>query len=163
VTPGEEATFVAFVQANSATLLKAAWFISGDAGSAEELVQAALEKVYLAWHRVDPGKAVAYARRTMLHQHIDTRRRRVRERLTDTPPERPAYEVSEDTAFLVRVLGELSERERQVVVLRYYVDLPESEVADLLDVSVGTVKSTASRGLAHLRARLALEGEPHVR
>ena len=158
----QEAKFVDFVLNGSPQLLTSAWFICGDALQAEELVQNALEKVYLAWRRIEPGRELAYARRTMVHSHIDTRRHRAREVLTDRVPDVGGSGPTEDTVLLVRALQDLTVRERQIVVLRYYADLPEAEVADLLGVSVGTVKSTASRGLAHLRDRLALEGESHV-
>ena len=158
---GEEDAFVAFVRSASPRLLRTAWLVCGDPVAAEELVQAALEKVYLRWGRIEPGHELAYARRVVLNHHLDTRRRRTRERLTDAPPDAGREDVHEDTAFLLRVLSRLSDRERQVVVLRYYADLSEADTAAALGVSLGTVKSTASRGLAHLREALVAEGGHH--
>lgn len=159
----EEEAFVGFVRGASPRLLRTAWLICGDPVAAEELVQAALEKVYVRWTRIEAGHELAYTRRVMLNQHIDTHRRRDRERLTGTPPETRHEDVHEDTAFLLRALAALTDRERQVVVMRYYADLSEAEVAAALGVSLGTVKSTASRGLAHLREVLVADGGPHDR
>lgn len=158
----DEDAFVAFVVSASPKLLSSAWFLCGDAHAAEELVQVALEKVYVAWRRIERGRELAYARRTLLNEHIDTRRKRAREHLTAEPPESPSRGgPEEDTAFLIAALSRLAARERQVVVMRYYADLSEIEVADLLGVSVGTVKSSSSRGLAHLREALTAEGGRH--
>jgi RNA polymerase sigma-70 factor (sigma-E family) len=156
--------FVDFVREASPRLLKAAWFICGDPVQAEELVQAALEKVYLRWGRVRHGDALAYTRKCLLNAHIDERRRVTRERPSDDLPERGTVDARpEDTGHVVALLADLPLRERQVVVMRHYVGLPEAEVADLLGVSHGTVKSSASRGLAKLRESLAREENSHVR
>lgn len=156
--------FVAFVTASSPALLRAAWLMTGNASAAEELVQATLEKVYVAWRRVDRGAALAYARRTLLHTHIDITRKRSRERLVSEPPEVGHYDREADSAaYLLAALRTLTPREREVVVMRHYADMSEADVAATLGVSVGTVKSTASRGLARLREHLAREGDSHVR
>jgi RNA polymerase sigma-70 factor (sigma-E family) len=160
MTSTSDEDFVAFVRDASPRLLRTAWFVCGDPVQAEELVQAALEKVYLKWRRIDRGAATAYARKVVLNHHIDTRRRRSREVLTAQTPDHPAAEVSlEGTDFLVRALATLAPRERQVVVLRYYADASEQEVAAALGIGVGTVKSSASRGLAKLREVLVSEGD----
>lgn len=154
--------FVAFVRDTSPQLLRTAWFICGDPVQAEELVQAALEKVYVRWRRIDRGAATAYARKVVLNHHIDTRRHRSREVLTDRPPDRAAHEHGvEETDALVRALATLAPRERQVVVLRHYADLSEQDVAATLGIGLGTVKSSGSRGLAKLREILVPEGEHH--
>lgn len=155
--------FVAFVRDASPPLLRTAWFVCGDQVQAEELVQAALEKVYLRWRRIDRGTATAYARKVLVNQHIDTRRRRAREVLTTQPPDHAVAASTrvEDADHLVRALATLALRERQVVVLRHYADLSEQEVAATLGIGVGTVKSSASRGLAKLREALVVEGGHH--
>lgn len=159
----EEQEFVSFAQDASPRLLRAAWLICGDAQQAEDLVQSALVKVFERWARLRTGNPAAYARRCMVHEHIDGTRRRRGERLTSAPPDRGATDpVPPDTVWLMSALATLPSRERQVVVLRHYSDLPEAEVADLLGISVGTVKSAASRGVAKLRAALT-EGDSHVR
>ena len=159
-----EREFVDFVREASPRLLKAAWFICGDPVQAEELVQAALEKVYLRWGRGRDGVALAYTRRCLLNAHIDEGRRIARERPTGDLPERGTIDAGpEDTDHIVALLAELPLRERQVVVMRHYAGLPEAEVADLLGISLGTVKSSASRGVAKLRESLAREESSHVR
>ena len=156
--------FVDFVRGASPRLLKAAWFICGDPVQAEELVQAALERVYLRWGHVRETSPLAYTRKILLNLHIDQQRRSAREVSMASPPERSARDVGpEDSDSVVRLLRQLPLRERQVVVLRYYVGISEAETADTLNVSTGTVKSSASRGLAKLRDLLAREENSHAR
>lgn len=155
---GDDDDFVEFVRVASPGLLRSAWFICGQAGAAEDLVQSALEKVYLRWDRLRDGSPLAYARRCLLNEHVDSRRRGRREFLTDAPPEGPhtTPDIAEQLA-LRTMLADLSPRERQVVVARYYMDLPERDVAEMLGIGVGTVKSSASRGLIKLRGAIAQE------
>jgi RNA polymerase sigma-70 factor (sigma-E family) len=149
----DDAAFRAFVEANGATLLHAARLLTGDHHRGEDLVQTVLTRVYLKWGRVDAP--LAYARKALVTAHIDAGRRRWwGERPTEALPELtdadPAA-ISDDRDELRRLLAELSARERAVVVLRYYCDLSEQDTARTLGVPVGTVKSTCSRALAHLR------------
>jgi len=153
--------FTRFVTEHQATLLRAAWLLVGDGHRAEELAQQALERTYVAWPRAREGDPVAYARRVLVNLRTDTWRRRRREVLLEpaemhehSPQHRDA-ERAGDRDRLVRALAVLTERQRRIVVLRYLLDLSEAEVAAELGVSVGTVKSTASRGLAVLRETLA--------
>jgi RNA polymerase sigma-70 factor (sigma-E family) len=154
-----DAAFTAFVEQASPSLLRTAWLLTGDHHAAHELVQAALVKTYVAWPRVRPEGALAYARKVLVNERTDGWRRRRGEVVVGEVPERPApaQTASEDRDLVVRLLATLPDQQRRVVVLRYYVDLSEQAVADLLNVSVGTVKSTASRGLAALRAELAAD------
>ncbi|MBM6402316.1 SigE family RNA polymerase sigma factor [Phycicoccus sonneratiae] len=164
MTSERDEEFVEFVRAVSPRLLKSAWFICGDSGQAEELVQAALERVYLRWGHLRDTSPLAYTRRVVLNLHLDQQRRSGREVAMATPPERGSTDVGpEDGDYVVALLRGLPLRERQVVVLRYYVGLSEAEAADALDVSTGTVKSCASRGLAKLRVLHQREENPHVR
>lgn len=158
----DEAAFVTFVREVSPALLKTAWFLTGSSHAAEDLVQAALERLYVAWPRVARESAPAYARRTMVNLSTDRWRRRRREVIVADPPERVGVATDAQHVDLVRALASLPPRERQVVVLRYYADLTESSVADLLGVSLGTVKSSASRGLATLRDRLSVEEQSNA-
>lgn len=157
-----DAEFTAFMQAHSADLLRTAWLLVGDAHRAEELVQHALVRTYAAWSRARRDDPLAYARRTLVNLRIDTWRRRRREVLS-APEHLPetgsiaTHGPSDDRDQLVRALALLSPRQRRIVVLRHFVGLPEAEVAAELGVSVGTVKSTASRGLATLRTALTTE------
>lgn len=160
----DDEDFARFVSGSSARLLRTAWLLCGDPVHAEELVQAALERVYLKWGRVRGGEPVAYTRRVLVNLHVDHLRRARREQLTDAVPERaaPAAAGPEEGDYLLHLLRQLPARERQAVVLRHYVGESEAQAAVTLGVSVGTVKSSASRGLARLRALHAQEGS-HVR
>ncbi len=151
-----DAAFTAFVEQASPSLLRTAWLLTGDHHAAHDLVQAALVKTYVAWPRVRPAGALAYARRILVNERTDTWRRRRGEVVTGEVPEpaSTASTSSEDRDLVVRLLSTLPDQQRRVVVLRYYTDLPEQAVADLLDISVGSVKSAASRGLAALRSQL---------
>lgn len=156
--------FSAFVAQHGADLLRTAWLLCGDTHKAEELTQQALVRTYAAWTRThDP---LPYARRVLANLRVDTWRRRRREVLTAPQdlPENDRVHVgtdeharTEDRDQLVRALSLLTARQRRIVVLRHMVGLPEAEVAAELGVSLGTVKSTASRGLATLRAALSTE------
>jgi RNA polymerase sigma-70 factor (sigma-E family) len=160
--PDRDRAFTAFMEAHADDLLRTAWFLSGDAHRAEELVQQTLVRTYSAWHRAEATDPLAYARRILVNQRIDTWRRRRREVLSEpsdlaalTPAGRDEHATADDRDQLTRALALLSPRARRIVVLRHLVGLPEAEVAASLGISVGTVKSTASRGLATLRALLS--------
>jgi RNA polymerase sigma-70 factor (sigma-E family) len=132
-----------------------AYLLTGDEHLAEDLAQTTLVKTYAAWKRVRRREAYSFARRTLVNTNIDRMRRRHFREVPAT--ERHDHAVSgqtdgvDDTDLIVRLLGGLSPRERRVLVLRHYWDLSESTVADELGISVGTVKSTASRALAKVR------------
>jgi len=154
-TPRQDAEYTAFVRSASASLTRTAWLLTGDADLAAELVQAALVKTYLAWRRVRHGEAIAYARRVLVNLNIDRWRRR-----PPTPSDHldqavagDAEQVIDDRDELARMLATLPPQQRRVIVLRYYSDLSEADVADHLGISAGAVKSAASRGLATLRSQ----------
>ncbi|MDE9365732.1 SigE family RNA polymerase sigma factor [Luteipulveratus sp. YIM 133132] len=158
----DEATFVGFVTSASPGLLRTAWLLTGDHHLAEELVQESLERLYPKWRRVQHQQPLAYTRRILVNLNISRWRRSGAESVSATGVLRDvaapdALGVADQRDEATRLLRTLPPRERQVVVLRYYADLPEREVADLLGISVGTVKSTASHGLATLRAALAAQ------
>jgi len=162
VASSDEA-FVAFANASSPRLLRTAWLTCGDRQLAEDLVQGALAAVYQRWGRLRTEDPAAYARRCIVNAHIDATRRRRREVVTDLVPDKGALDtLPADTRWLLAALATLPLRERQCVVLRHYADLPEAETADLLGISIGTVKSSTSRGLMRLRTLFA-EGDTHVR
>lgn len=147
--------FVEFVQASSNRLTHAAYLLTGDRHQAEDAAQTAFTRTYAAWSRVRRKDAYAYARTVLVNHVIDGWRRPLREYASEEVPERP---TSQDVAqavtqreWLTSALARLTGRERAVVVLRHFFDLPEQAVADELGVSVGTVKSTNSRALAKLR------------
>jgi len=157
--PGE---FDAFVVARSKTLLQAAWLLTGDWQLAEDLLQTALAKSYLAWARIrHDGDPEGYVRRVLFTTYITWWRRRWRsETPTSTLPDRPdsrdAFTQVDLRDAVVQALAGLPRRQRAVVVLRYYCDLSEAETAHVLSCSVGAVKSQAAKGLNRLRnSRLA--------
>jgi RNA polymerase sigma-70 factor (sigma-E family) len=150
-----EREFRDFVEARSLALLRTAYVLTGDQHLAEDLVQTALAKLAARWGKVhDPE---AYARRTLYHDQVSwwRRRARAREDLVASAPERIAgggvAEQAADRVDVWQALHRLGARQRAVLVLRYFEDLPEREVADILGCSVGTVRSQASRALARLR------------
>lgn len=146
--------FDAFVRARHTALLRYGTVLTGDPHAAADLVQDALERTGLAWDRVEQqGDPEGYVRRVMANRNISTWRRLRRERLVSTPPDvtyddRPADDV------MWAVLAGLPRRQRTVLVLRYYEDLTEAEIARVLGIAPGTVKSSASKGIAALRASL---------
>ena len=155
---GAEDDFRDFVVARTPALLGTAYALTGDRGLAEDLLQTALLKTYRRWRVVRDEHPEAYVRRVMTNQQISWwRRRRVAESGRPLPdragPDRPSG--IEDRDELWRALRQLPPRTRAVVVLRYWEDLSEAEVAGILGCSVGSVKSQASRGLHRLRDVLA--------
>jgi RNA polymerase sigma-70 factor (sigma-E family) len=160
----DEESFGEFMRGSSTRLLRLAWLLCGDPTSAEDLVQSTLERLYVAWPRVDRATSFAYARRVLVNLHTDSLRRRHGEIVTDDLPERGAADHAvavTDSAYLTAALALLPSRERQCVVLRHHTDMSERDVAELLGTSVGTVKAATSRGLARLRSQLVTEGGRH--
>jgi RNA polymerase sigma-70 factor (sigma-E family) len=151
-------SFEAFVLARQAALLRTAFLLTGHAQDAEDLVQVALVKVVPHWRRIadDPEP---YVRRVLVRENISRwRRRRWREVTTEHLPDVLAEAPDHDDLLWVRAaLTGLAPRQRAVVVLRYYEDRTEAETADLLGISVGTVKSHARDALARLRTGLVRE------
>ncbi|NUT33337.1 MAG: SigE family RNA polymerase sigma factor, partial [Hamadaea sp.] len=135
-----EAEFEKFVETRYVDLLRVAYLLTGSAHEAEDLVQTALVKAMRRWSRVE--EPMAYVRRAMVNQHISIWRRiGQREFVTDTVPDVRRADEAEQIAQRAAVhaaLRSLPPRTRAVVVLRYLVDLPEAEVAEMLGCSVGT-------------------------
>ncbi|GAA5146052.1 SigE family RNA polymerase sigma factor [Nocardioides marinquilinus] len=144
--------FEEFVLAAWPRLRRAAYLLAHDAHEAEDLVQTALARSYARWGRVRREGAYSYVHRALVNAYIDTGRRRRPTPSEHLPDAGRAADTSvEDRSELVELLAPLSPRERAIVVLRYYLDTPEKDVAHRLGVSPGTVRSTASRALARLR------------
>ncbi len=150
-----EREFNDFVAGTSRRLAQFATLLVNDRYTAEDLVQTALVKAYLSWPSAR-NSPVAYVRRVMLNQRTDWwRRLRGREQVTAEPPDAPAFGDLADTQAsqdaVLQALRGLTKRERAVVVLRYFEDLSEAQIAAELDIAVGTVKSTLFRALGKLR------------
>ena len=122
--------FAEFVQASSPGLLRAAYLLTGDHHVAEDAAQTALVRTYAAWSRVRRDDAFAYARRVLVNHVTDRWRRRLREYATGALPDRPSRaDVAEEVAlrqWLISALAALTARERAVLIMRYYFDLPEA-------------------------------------
>lgn len=163
---GERDAFRDYVAARSTALLRTAYLITGNRADAEDLLQTALAKTYLAWPRIRQRDSVdAYVRRVLVNTHTSFWRRH--RHVTVTPvehlPERPGRDATGDSDIhdaLWSALETLPARMRAAVVLRYYEDLPEADVADVLGCSVGTVKSQTSRALTKLRNDARLRDDP---
>ena len=147
--------FDAFVAARMPAITRFAYSLTGDQGHAEDVVQTALIKSYLATRRRRPDSPEAYVRRAVVSAHLARfRRRRVAEVLSAVLPEqRAAYDVhpTEAAESVAERLAGLTPRQRTVMVLRYVEDWTESEIADAMGVTTGTVKTLAHRALARLR------------
>ena len=158
--------FEEFVSDSSPSLLRTAFLVAGDLDDAEDLVQEALLKVAKRWHRVrQMEQPAAFARRVLINLALDesrgANRRRTWRPLTgaaeddraDHNAER-ALDAVESRSELLLALSQLPPRQRAALVLRYLEDLSEAQVAEALDCSIGTVKSTTSRGLMRLQTAL---------
>ena len=163
MTQEEDDEFQAFVVGHWERLFRTAFLLTGHRQDAEDLVQSTLTRAYDRWGRVrradDPD---AYVWRMLLNAGTDRLRapRRRRERLTTRLPERATADHSEDLAVrdaLIDALATLSRRQRAVLVLRYLEGRTAAEAAQLLDTTVGTVRSHTSRALAALRGSAALQ------
>lgn len=154
--------FEALVETRSTSLLQTAFLLTGDWQQGEDLLQTALAKTWFHWSGIrDKQAAEAYVRQVMSRTSATWWRRRWHgEKPTADLPEPAAGDPFGDAdrrCVLLAALAELPPRQRAVVVLRFYEDLPEQQVAEALGCSVGTVKSSASRGLARLRTSGALQ------
>jgi RNA polymerase sigma-70 factor (sigma-E family) len=157
--------FDRFVTDRSGSLLRTAYLMAGNLAEAEDLVQETLLRVARHWPKVRAMEyPAAYARRVLVNVALDGAERRARRAgelaasdgdgatgLADIRAQRDLYGVDAQQE-LRGALGALTARQRAIILLRYWEDLPEADVAEILGCSVGTVKSTASRGLARLRA-----------
>lgn len=160
----------ALIADRGGALLATATLLAGGPMAGEDLLQAALERVMRHWHRVRDEPEI-YLRRTIYHLAVDQwrSRRRHPEVLGKTGTELDVAAQPDETdavhlrLALMQALAQLPPRQRAVLVLRYWEQFSESEAADILGCSLGTVKSSASRGLARLRevtAAWALESAP---
>jgi RNA polymerase sigma-70 factor (sigma-E family) len=133
----------------------------GDPHHAEEVVQDAFVAMHSAWHRLDdPDKALAYLRQAVVNRSRSALRRRVvAAKYQPAPmPDEPSAEhgalAAVERIEVMRALRQLPRRQRETLILRYYADLSEAQIAETLGISQGAVKSHASRGIAALRATM---------
>jgi RNA polymerase sigma-70 factor (sigma-E family) len=158
--------FAAFVQCRGQHHLRVAVLLTGDWHAAEDLVQASLAKLYRAWPRLDTGTDPdAYLRRIIINTHRSWWRTRWRRETpaADLPDQAAGADPADQHAAadqVRRALATLPHQQRAVLVLRYFEDLPETEVARLLGCSVGSVKTHTHRGLRALRAVLGPDLHP---
>ena len=156
----DRAAFAEFVAARSGALHRAAYLMVGDVGLAQDLVQEALTKTYVAWPRLrDPANAEAYTRKAITTTAITWFRKKswYGEGPADVVPERAGGGHADQVAVrtsLMSALAQLPPRQRAAVVLRFYEDLSEAQTAAAMDCAIGTVKSQVSAGLAKLRTLL---------
>ncbi len=152
----DDAEFTEFVRARSGALLRTAYLILGDHALAQDLVQEALTKVYLAWPRIQKREGVeAYARVVVVNTAISWKRRKGwhNEQPVDELPESVdgVDEGPEERLAVWRTLLTLPPRQRAALVLRFYEDLSVAETARIMGCAEGTVKSQVSQGIARLR------------
>lgn len=149
-TPTRDAEFASFVNAASPSLAWTSYLLTGDRDSAADLVREALIRTCLAWRKARHGDATGYARRTLVNLYIDQWRVR-----TPAPPgprdhadRRNVEPTVDDQDELVRMLAGLPGQQRLVLILCYFNNLPDTEVAELLGIRLDAVTSAASRGVA---------------
>jgi len=158
-TTRRDADFSAYLAARQPSLLRTAYLLTGNRHDAEDLVQTAFAKLYLSWDKVrDRGSVDGYVRRILVNEHSSLWRRAWKRRETSqdhTTFDAPVHDAHDDGqgTALWDVVQTLPRKARAVLVLRYYEELSEAETAEVLGISVGTVKSQTSRALATLRGR----------
>jgi RNA polymerase sigma-70 factor (sigma-E family) len=159
VTQDED--FDLFVSAHGSRLLRTAYLLTGDSGAAEDLVQDTLLRAWRRWSRVSGAdEPLAYLRRMLVNASVSrwrALRSRPGERLVAAPPELSSRDPDARDDELWRLVGRLPPRQRAVVVLTYYEDLSDAQVAALLGCATGTVKSQRAKALRSLRVQLAEE------
>ena len=158
-----DAEFTEFMLGCWPRLVRLGYALTGDRGLGEDLAQTALAKAYASWPRVvRAGDPEAYVRKIVVNSSRDGfRRRRVPELLTDSPPDVMTADMAslEQRPALFAALMKLPAGQRAVVVLRYWLDLTETQTAATVGCSVGNVKSQTSRALAKLRLSAELTDE----
>ncbi|MER5749509.1 SigE family RNA polymerase sigma factor [Streptomyces sp. NPDC002088] len=153
-------SFSSYVRARHSVLLRTARSLTANSSDAEDLLQTALTKTYVAWERIEDHRALdGYVRRALVNTRTSQwRKRKVDEFSCEELPEPEPVPGGDDPAeqqalhdAMWRAIMKLPDRQRAMVVLRYYEDLSEVQTAEVLGVSVGTVKSAVSRALGKLR------------
>ena len=145
----DETSFTAFVAARTPALSRTAYLLTGDAHHAEDLVQTALFQAAKAWHRIE-GDPEPYVRRILYTQNVSRWRRRGPTEVALGDHDRPGA-AQADADLRLTIEQGLTDKQRTVLVLRFFEDLTEVETARSLGIGAGTVKSTTRQALARLR------------
>ncbi|MFC0625489.1 SigE family RNA polymerase sigma factor [Kribbella deserti] len=165
--PDWESEYVDFFVARAPALRRTAYLMCGDWQIAEDLVQTTFVRLYVHWRRVRQETVDAYARRILTNLFLSRRRTAHREQVTAELPELPGgHDTPQEVGGwleLADVLSALTDRQRAIVALRYVDDLPVAEVAELLGIAEGTVKSHSNRALQALRTALEAQLERPTR
>jgi len=157
--------FAEYMSARQPSLLRTAYLLTGNRHTAEDLVQASLVKLYLSWDRVQSsGSLDAYTRRIMVNENNSLWRRgwaRRESTVGEVPESSGTWDRHDhgEKSAIWSFVQTLPKKQRAVIVLRFYEELSMAEVAEILGISIGTVKSQSSRALASLRSRM-LDSSP---
>ena len=152
--PRWEPAYCEFFAARRHACLRLAYAMLGSWSAAEDATQQTFVVLYSRWPRISPDKVEAYTRRVLVNTCFAVYRQRGREVLVEEVPEHGACEDREERLALLAAVRDLDPRDRAVLALRFLDDLPVAEVAQVLDLPEGTVKSQTSRALARLQAAL---------
>ena len=160
MTEPDAGEFAEFVRRNGTALLRSAYLLTGDRIDAEELVQDTLVRLYPKWPRVQAADVpLAYVRRSLTNNFLNGRRRRSASDLLFAEPPESSFDPDiggrlSDQDLVRTLLEGLSDKQRAVLVLRYFDDLDDIQIADLVGCRRGTVRSIISRSLSQLRSEL---------
>ena len=146
--------FSEFFAARAPAMRRTAYLIVGDWHGAEDVTQLGFARLYVVWPRVRPDTLEPYARKIVVNEALGWLRRRRRDHLTEAPPEPRLVATADSPLDVAHALSLLPGQQRAIVALRFLDDLPVSEVARILEIAEGTVKSQTSRALTTLRARI---------
>ena len=157
-----DADFSAYMAARQPSLLRTAYLLTGNRHTAEDLVQTTLAKLYLSWDKVNRAESLdGYTRRILVNENNSLWRRawKRHEVAVEFLPEHPITDEYDDggSREIWQAVLMLPPKQRAVIVLRYYEQLSEAEIAHTLGISAGTVKSQASRALVTLRKHTTFE------
>ncbi|MEP7054408.1 MAG: SigE family RNA polymerase sigma factor [Actinomycetota bacterium] len=162
----DDQSFTEYVTGHGAGLLRIAYLLTGNRDTAQELVQSVLARALLRWGRITQFENIdAYLRRALINERTSQWRRfGRREAPVATPPHAGIHDEitqSDERQALLGVLRQLPRKQRAALVLRFFEDLPDDEIAAILDCSTSTVRTHVARGLATLRTTLDITaGDP---
>ncbi len=155
-TPRWEPAYCEFFEARQRSFMRTAYAMLGSWSAAEDATQQTFTALYSKWPGISPDKVEAYARRVLVNTCIGVYRQRAHEVPRPELPDRGVREDHDERLALLAALTQLTTRDRAVLALRFLEDLPVAEVALILDLPEGTVKSQTSRALGRLQSVLYL-------